>query len=205
MAAKTPVVPENLKQFFPDRFQIVKTTVDRKELLRDPAGLLVHSSGYGRFNTVASEGARLQAGKLFDDLTKCGILWAADEATGEVAGCFVPPTVAGVTGIRQYKGGLIGATLRGLYKERPALRPETRKWVSVTFHEEEGKYPYFVLHLNIALPQAKRRKSSPEAKAAKEKEKAEKEKAAREKAAREKAAKEKAEQEKDAAASIETE
>ncbi|HYF91217.1 MAG TPA: hypothetical protein VD969_03115 [Symbiobacteriaceae bacterium] len=149
---------ENAKPFFPPRFQVVQTIVDLREVLRDPHGALVFPSGHVKLNTAASEGIRNQASPKFKDLTKCGILWAADAEQGELAGALVPPTTKGVTGIREVKDGLLTATFRGVLKEKPLLRPETKKWVSVTFHDEEATNPYFVLHLNIALPQIKQRK-----------------------------------------------
>lgn len=157
MAASGKSVASGEKKLFPERFAVQRTPSQVVQAVRrDPPGFRVHRTGRIEANKSASEIIyNLIRGK-FEDSSQCGVVWAYDQQTGEVAGCLAAPDVKGVTPIREHpKRGYFTLYLNGVFKQNPNIRPAGRQWVSVVAQSDPELGDYFVINLNLAVSLAK--------------------------------------------------
>ncbi len=118
---------------FPSRFQVEETSAPIRRRNWQPEGARVTRSGRVTLNRSASELVISLIGRQYDDLSKCGILWAPDSNSGEVAGRIVAPSVKGVTPIRRTaKKDTLVVYLNHVFKANPAFRPTSTASVSIS-------------------------------------------------------------------------
>lgn len=144
---QTPGAPNPL----PDRFKPVIEPASTQGAARDPAGAKAGKTGRTELNVESSNHLDDEAREKFGGIDQCGIVWAADDASGDVAGYLVSTGTPGLTPIRRDTNGTLVVYLNSVFKKHGKLRPKVEQWCSFT--AEPGGY--FVIHLGIPLDRVK--------------------------------------------------